>query len=164
MADPQKLLHDRFLSAITAAFGAELPDAAGADPMLRRSDRADYQANGAMGLAKKLGRPPREIAQKIQEKLDVADLCDKVEIAGPGFFNLTLKREALAREVGALLADARLGLSTAPAPETVVVDYSSPNVAKEMHVGHIRSTILGDAIARVLEALGHKVIRQNHLG
>lgn len=161
MADPQKLLHARLTTAIVSAFGAEHADA---DPLLRRSDRADYQANGAMGLAKKLGRPPRDVAAALVQHLQVDDLCAKVEIAGPGFLNLTLKDEALAAEVSALAADAALGLAAAAKPETVVIDYSSPNVAKEMHVGHIRSTILGDALARVLEALGHTVIRQNHLG
>jgi arginyl-tRNA synthetase len=161
MADPQKTLAARFQSAIVQAFGAEHQ---GADPLLRRSDRADYQANGAMGLAKKLGRPPREVATALLAHLSLDDLCEKVEIAGPGFFNLTLKNEALASEIAALAGDEQLGLRPSSAPETVVIDYSSPNVAKEMHVGHIRSTILGDALARVLEALGHRVIRQNHLG
>lgn len=161
MADPILTLTQRFTAAVTAAFGAEH---AGTDPLLRRSDRADYQANIAMGLGKKVRRPPRDVAAAIVEHLDVADVCERVEIAGPGFLNLTLKSEFLAAEVTAQHADARLGVAPAAEPETAVIDYSAPNAAKEMHVGHLRSTILGDAIARVLSTLGHRVIRQNHLG
>lgn len=160
MADPLLTLARRFEAALSAAFGAEH---ATTDPALRRSTRADYQANVAMALAKRLGRPPREVAQALVDRLDVQDLCSKVEIAGPGFLNLTLREDYLARELADTARSDRLGLPS-PAPETVIVDYSSPNVAKEMHVGHLRSTIIGDALARVLEALGHRVIRQNHLG
>jgi len=160
MADPLLTLAPRFEAALSAAFGAEH---ARTDPALRRSTRADYQANVAMALAKRLGRPPREVAQAIKDRLQVEDICTSVEIAGPGFLNLALREEYLVRELADTAASDRLGLP-AVTPETVVVDYSSPNVAKEMHVGHLRSTIIGDAIARVLEALGHRVIRQNHLG
>jgi arginyl-tRNA synthetase len=155
------LLAPRFEAAVRAAFGAEH---AGADPLLRRSDRADYQANIAMGLGKQLKRPPRDVAAALVERLEVEDLCARVEIAGPGFINVTLKDSLLAAQVAAQSADARLGVASAAAPETVVIDYSAPNVAKEMHVGHLRSTVLGDAIARVLASLGHRVIRQNHIG
>ncbi|MBX3221811.1 MAG: arginine--tRNA ligase [Labilithrix sp.] len=150
----------RFDQAIVAAFGDEH---AGTPPVLRRSNRADFQADVALGLGRKLGRPPREIAEAIVAKVDLAGLVDKIEIAGPGFVNLSLTGEWLAREVRAAAADARLGVAS-ETPETVVIDYSSPNVAKEMHVGHIRSTLIGDALARVLEHVGHRVIRQNHLG
>lgn len=160
MADPVHALSSRFEAALAAALGAEH---ARTDPSLRRSAHADYQANVAMALGKRLGRPPREVAQAIIDRLEVEDLCARVEIAGPGFINLHLRDDYLARELADTAAGDRLGLPS-PAPETVVVDYSSPNVAKEMHVGHLRSTVIGDALARALEALGHRVIRQNHLG
>lgn len=158
MSDLRKILLPRFESALRQVVGDEH---AHADPQLRRSDRADWQADVALALAKKVGRPPRELAAAIAERLDVEDVCEKVEVAGPGFLNLTLSEAFLAREVAALAASP---IEPASAPETVVVDYSSPNVAKEMHVGHLRSTVIGDALARVLEALGHRVIRQNHVG
>ena len=161
MADPLLTLTRAFEAAIAAAFGAEH---AATDPMIRRSQHADYQANAAMALGKKLGRPPRVVAEAIQAALKLDDVCSKIEIAGPGFLNLTLRDDYVARELAATLADPKLGVPTAKDPQTVVVDYSSPNVAKEMHVGHLRSTILGDALARVLESLGHRVVRQNHLG
>jgi arginyl-tRNA synthetase len=161
MADPATLLTQAFRDAITAALGDEHRDA---DPSLRVSQHADYQANVAMALGKKLKKPPREVAQAIVGKLSLGDVCDKVEIAGPGFVNLTLSNAFLTRETQAAAADPDMGLQRAAAPETVVVDYSAPNVAKEMHVGHLRSTIIGDCLVRVLGALGHTVIRQNHVG
>ena len=161
MADPLSTLTPRFAAAITTAFGEEH---ASVDPALRRSDRADYQSNFAMALAKPLKRPPRQIAEAVVAKLDLTGIADKVEIAGPGFINITLSRSWLATQLEAVAADERLGVAPATAPETVVVDYSAPNVAKEMHVGHLRSTIIGDALARVLEHLGHRIIRQNHVG
>jgi arginyl-tRNA synthetase len=161
MADPATLLAQSFRDAIAAAFGEEHRDT---DPSLRVSQHADYQANAAMALGKKLKRPPREIAQAIVAKLALGDVCDKVEIAGPGFVNLTLSDAFLTRETRRAAADPAMGLQQAAAPETVVVDYSAPNVAKEMHVGHLRSTIIGDCLTRVLGALGHRVIRQNHVG
>lgn len=161
MADPVLTLSRAFAEAITAAFGAEH---AATDPAIRRSTHADYQANAAMALAKCVGKPPRVVAAAILEHLRLEDVCAKVEIAGPGFFNLTLKNEFLERELTATAASASFGLVPSAAPETVVIDYSAPNLAKEMHVGHLRSTILGDVLARVLEAQGHQVIRQNHVG
>jgi len=164
MSDPRHTLGVRFDRAIVAAFGA---DHAGTDPLLRRSQQerfGDYQANVAMSLSKRLGSNPREVAAAIVENLDVADVCEAVDVAGPGFVNLTLRADYLGAELGATAADERLGVLPAEAPETVVVDYSAPNVAKEMHVGHLRSTIIGDALVRVLELLGHTVVRQNHLG
>ena len=161
MADPVLTLSRAFAAAITAAFGAEH---AATDPAIRRSTHADYQANAAMALAKRVGKPPRVAAAAILEHLHLEDVCDKVEIAGPGFFNLHLKAEYLDRELGETASSSAVGLVPSTAPETVVVDYSAPNLAKEMHVGHLRSTILGDVLARVLEAQGHKVIRQNHVG
>ncbi len=161
MADPLLTLTRAFEAAIAAAFGAEH---AATDPMIRRSAHADYQANAAMALGKKLGRPPRVVAEAIKAALRLDDVCSKVEVAGPGFLNLVLRDDYVARELAATAADPRLGVPAARDPETVVIDYSSPNVAKEMHVGHLRSTLLGDAIARVLSALGHTVVRQNHVG
>lgn len=160
MADPLDLLRQRFLDAVAQAF----PDHAGTDPAIRRSDRADYQANVAMSLAKKVGRPPRDVAAAIQEKLDLSGLADEVTVSGPGFLNVVLANGAIAREASAAVTEPRAGVTKTSAPETVVIDYSSPNVAKEMHVGHLPSTILGDALARVFEFLGHRVVRQNHLG
>jgi arginyl-tRNA synthetase len=161
MSDPRSILGPAFARAIEAAYGSSF---AGTDPMLRRSDRADYQANVALGLKKRVGAAPRDIAGAIVAKLELGDVCAAVEIAGPGYINLTLAPAFLARELAAVARDPRLGVEASAAPETVVVDYSAPNVAKEMHVGHIRSTIIGDALCRVLEALGHRVVRQNHLG
>ncbi|MFP5326394.1 MAG: arginine--tRNA ligase, partial [Acidimicrobiia bacterium] len=164
MADPLLMLEERVAAAIPAALG---DDFAGSDPVVRRSTNpsfGDYQANAAMALGKRAGRPPREVAQAIVEHLQVDDLCVKVEVAGPGFINLTLREDALEEMTEALLDDRRLGVMTAGASDTVVIDYSSPNVAREMHVGHLRSTVIGDSLARTLEFLGHNVIRQNHFG
>jgi len=125
----------------------------------------DYQANGVMALAKKLKTNPRELAEKIIEKLDVSDICERPEIAGPGFINFRLKKEFLEKRLLQLNLDlARLGIEETQKPQTVVVDFSGPNIAKQMHVGHLRSTIIGDCICRLLEFEGHKVIRQNHIG
>ncbi|MCA9104954.1 MAG: arginine--tRNA ligase [Planctomycetales bacterium] len=124
----------------------------------------DYQANCAMPLAKELGQKPRDIAQGIVERLDVSQWCDTPEIAGPGFINLRLRDEWIAQALGTVFADAQLGIVPTAEPKTVVVDYSSPNVAKPMHVGHIRSTVIGDSISRVLRFLGHRVVSDNHLG
>src|SRR5262249_54326660 len=128
MPDPRSTLTPALAHAIEAAYG---PSFAGVDPMLRRSDRADYQANVALGLKKRVGLPPRDIATAIVDKLDVGAVCEKVEIAGAGYINLTLKPEFLARELAAMSADERLGVARAERSETVVVDYSAPNVAKE---------------------------------
>ena len=124
----------------------------------------DYQANGVMAAAKRAKTNPRELAQKLLDALDISDLAGKLEIAGPGFINITLKSEFLTSQANEAVADERLGVATTDTPETVVIDYSSPNLAKEMHVGHLRSTIIGDALARVLAFCGHRVIRQNHVG
>ena len=124
----------------------------------------DYQANGAMGAAKKMGSNPRELAAKIVELVELDDIVDKLEIAGPGFINIHLKPEWLAGCVADAEQDPALAINPAAEPKTIVVDYSSPNLAKEMHVGHLRSSIIGDALVRILARLGHKVIRQNHVG
>jgi arginyl-tRNA synthetase len=161
MADPIIELARLFKEAIVRAFG----DAhANTDPMLRPSDFADYQANVALGLKKALGKAPRDIAAEIVQALRAEHCLEKVEIAGPGFINLTLRNDFLAAELTRVAKDRTLGIAPPERPDTVVIDYSSPNIAKEMHVGHLRSTIIGDAIARVLSATGDRVIRQNHLG
>jgi arginyl-tRNA synthetase len=134
----------------------------GADPALRTSDRSDYQANGVMALAKRLGRPPREVADAVVAALDVDGLAS-VEIAGPGFLNLTLETSYLNDQLRALRGDARLGIDL-DAERRVVIDYSAPNVAKEMHVGHLRSTVIGDALARMNRFAGHEVVARNHVG
>lgn len=164
MPDPQATLATALASAMAAAFGPEYGDA---DPVLRPATNprfGDYQANAAMALGKALDRSPREVAAAIVARLDYDGLCATVEVAGPGFINLTLDDRWLADSVLQLAADARLGVAPSPHPETVVVDYSAPNVAKEMHVGHLRSSIIGDALVRVAALLGHGVIRQNHVG
>ena len=124
----------------------------------------DYQINGAMAAAKLLKTNPRQLAEQLVQQLDLAGIADKAEIAGPGFINVTLNKDWLAAQVQHASADGRLGVSANTAPQTVVVDYSAPNLAKEMHVGHLRSTIIGDAVVRTLEFWGDKVIRQNHMG
>lgn len=161
MPDPKSELSRRFRAAMAAAFGDELADT---DPLIRPSSFGDLQANVAMSLAKQLGRPPREVAAAIVERLDAGDLSERVEVSGPGFVNVTLRSDWIAAQAEKLAADERLGIALADRPETVVVDYSAPNVAKEMHVGHLRSTVIGDALTRVLGFLGHRVIRQNHIG
>ena len=157
---PSAIVAPRFSSAIEAAFGAEYR---GADPVLRPSQFADVQANAALALGKRLGLPPRDVAARIVEHLDVDDLCEPVEISGPGFINVTFRDTWLAARSDAALADDRLGVPREQA-QRVVIDYSAPNVAKEMHVGHLRTTVVGDALARTLEHLGHDVVRQNHIG
>lgn len=154
------VLTPRAQEALVAAFGT---DFAGADPVLRSSQFADVQVNAAMALAKVLGRAPRDVAAAIAEHLRVDDLCSSVEVSGPGFVNLTLRHEWIAAEVQSLLADDRLGVPLQDRQQ-IPIDYSSPNVAKEMHVGNLRTTVVGDALARTLELLGHDVIRQNHVG
>ncbi|MBS3733540.1 MAG: arginine--tRNA ligase [Phycisphaerae bacterium] len=124
----------------------------------------DYQANGCMAAAKRAGGNPRQLAERVVAAADVADLAEPLEVAGPGFINITLRRDFLQQHLGEALSDERLAVPPAEAPQTVVVDYSGPNLAKEMHVGHLRSTIIGDALVRVSEFLGHNVIRQNHVG
>lgn len=153
----------RVQAAIASAFGEEYR---GTDPVVRPSQFADIQVNAAMALAKKVGMPPRDAAARIVEALDLDGICTGVEISGPGFINLTFDGawiEELLNDEAALAT--RAG-TAGPAADRrrVVVDYSSPNVAKEMHVGHLRTTVVGDSLVKVLEALGHTVIRQNHIG
>ncbi|RAY15540.1 arginine--tRNA ligase [Actinomadura craniellae] len=151
-------------SALSAAMRQALPaDQAGADPQVRRSDRADFQANGLLPLAKRLKSNPREIAGMVVAALDESEVFASCEISGPGFLNISVTDTALLEQVAARLADSRLGIDRFEAG-TTVIDYSQPNIAKEMHVGHLRSTIIGDALARTLGFLGENVVRHNHLG
>jgi arginyl-tRNA synthetase len=161
MADPQQVLGVRVRDALVAAYGADYADA---DPQIRPSSFADFQSNASLGLAKRIGKAPRDIAAEIVGRLDVGDICEPPTVSGPGFINLTLRPQWIAAAVTGLLADPRLGTPTAAEPKTVVVEYSSPNIAKDMHVGHLRTTIVGDAIARIVEFAGHHVIRDNHVG
>jgi arginyl-tRNA synthetase len=161
MADPQQVLGARVHDALVAAFGA---DYAGADPLIRPSAFADYQSNAALPLAKQLGRAPRDIAAAIVAELDVADISEPPTVSGPGFVNFALRDDWIAAAATGMLADPRLGTARTSRPKTVIVEYSSPNIAKEMHVGHLRSTIVGDAIARVTEFVGEHLIRDNHVG
>ncbi|QFU63802.1 arginine--tRNA ligase [Klebsiella quasipneumoniae] len=157
----QALLSEKVSQALIAA-GAP----ADCEPQVRQSAKVqfgDYQANGVMAVAKKLGMAPRQLAEQVLSHLDLNGIASKVEIAGPGFINIFLDPAFLADNVNRALQSERLGVAT-PQEQTIVVDYSAPNVAKEMHVGHLRSTIIGDASVRTLEFLGHKVIRANHVG
>lgn len=157
----QALLSEKVSHALIAA-GAP----ADCEPQVRQSAKiqfGDYQANGVMAVAKKLGMAPRQLAEQVLSHLDLNGIANKVEIAGPGFINIFLDPAFLAENVSQALTAERLGV-TQPQAQTIVVDYSAPNVAKEMHVGHLRSTIIGDAAVRTLEFLGHKVIRANHVG
>jgi arginyl-tRNA synthetase len=162
--DAATYLKTQLSLALQAAFGAEYAEA---DPMLVPASNpqfGDYQANVAMGLAKKLGQAPRLIAQQVVDKLDVSAVCVPPNIAGPGFINFLLAPAYLAGEIRSIHQDPRLGVAKIPQPQKIVVDFSSPNIAKEMHVGHLRSTIIGDCIAKVLEFRGHNVLRLNHVG
>ena len=157
----QSILSEKIKQAMIAA-GAD----AQYEALVRQSGKVqfgDYQANGIMPAAKKLGLNPREFAQNVLDKADLQDIAEKTEIAGPGFINIFLKNTWLAENINRAVQDPKLGVHN-PEKQTVVVDYSSPNVAKEMHVGHLRSTIIGDAVVRTLEFLGNHVIRANHVG
>ncbi len=158
----QHFLNEKVTQALLQAGAPE-----GSPALVRPSARAgfgDYQANGVMGVAKTLKTNPRDLAQKVVEALDLEGAAEKIEIAGPGFINIFLEPSWLAARSEAIYASDRADVAAATAPQTIAVDYSAPNVAKEMHVGHLRSTIIGDAVVRTLEFLGHKVIRCNHIG
>jgi arginyl-tRNA synthetase len=151
--------YDVLLERLRSAFDAVAP---ASDPVLRPSDRSDYQANGVMALAKSKGMSPRDMATLVLSHLDLAGVAD-VEVAGPGFLNLTLTPGFLNEQLRTLLSDERLGAATLSG-RTAVIDYSAPNVAKEMHVGHLRSTVIGDALARIYRFRGYRVIARNHVG
>jgi arginyl-tRNA synthetase len=136
----------------------------GLDTVARPSEHADAQVNVALALAKRLGKNPREVAEQIARGVDVVGVCRSVEVAGPGFLNITFDDAFLGEKLREMASGESLGLRQAAVTETVVVDYSAPNVAKEMHVGHLRSTIIGDALVRMLTAVGHRVVRENHIG
>ncbi|HOJ20134.1 MAG TPA: arginine--tRNA ligase [Armatimonadota bacterium] len=143
------------------------PDGAEVDPLVRQTQDpkfGDYQSNVAMGLAKRLGKKPRDVAAELVAAMDVGELSEPPSIAGPGFINFRIRPSFLAAELEAIQADPRLGMPQVADPQRIIVDFSSPNLAKEMHVGHLRSTIIGDAIARLLEFEGHDVLRLNHVG
>jgi len=157
-------LSDQITTALGEAIAAAYPEQTGADPVVRPSDHADLQANAALPLAKKVGARPRDVATAIESNLTTGALIAQVEVSGPGFLNLTLSDGALWDQVRARAADERLGVPATETGRRTVIDYSAPNIAKEMQVHHLRSTIIGDALARVLEFLGSDVVPQNHLG
>ena len=159
MSDPLATISD-LLEPIFAG----LNDGERADPTVRPSDRADAQINGALSLAKKIDGKPRDIAQAIVDSGVLDGAASDLEIAGPGFVNVTFSAEFLATQLADVAADDRLGVAMASPLINVVVDYSAPNVAKEMHVGHLRTTVIGDSLVRMMEFLGHRVIRENHIG
>ncbi|MFE9123571.1 arginine--tRNA ligase [Streptomyces sp. NPDC007172] len=146
------------------ALSAALPEAGSTDPLLRRSDRADFQANGILALAKKLKGNPRELATKVTDALDAGDLLKDVEVSGPGFLNITLTDRAIIETLAARAADDRLGVPLKENPGVTVIDYAQPNVAKEMHVGHLRSAVIGDALRGMLDFTGEKTIGRHHIG
>lgn len=143
---------------------AALPDAASADPLLRRSDRADFQANGILALAKQLKGNPRELATKVVEAIPANDVLKEIEVSGPGFLNITVTDRAIVETLAARAADARLGVPFSESAGTTVIDYAQPNVAKEMHVGHLRSAVIGAAMVEILEFTGETVVRRHHIG
>ncbi|MEU0626173.1 arginine--tRNA ligase [Streptomyces sp. NPDC005989] len=155
-------LQQQLADALTAA----LPDAGTADPLLRRSDRADFQANGILALAKKLKGNPRELASQVTAAIPAGGLIKEIEVSGPGFLNITLADRAIIETLAARAADdeGRLGVPFNSAAGTTVIDYAQPNVAKEMHVGHLRSAVIGDAMVQILEFTGESVIRRHHIG
>ncbi|MGW6026028.1 arginine--tRNA ligase [Streptomyces sp. NPDC055099] len=154
-------VHQRLADALSAA----LPEAGAADPLLRRSDRADYQANGILALAKKAKANPRELATKVVDAIDAPDLLKDVEVSGPGFLNVTVTDKAITENLAARAADGeRLGVPYAERAGTTVVDWAQPNVAKEMHVGHLRNSVIGNSVVKILEFTGEKVVSRHHIG
>ncbi|RZU16863.1 arginine--tRNA ligase [Streptomyces sp. BK239] len=159
-------LSDSVEQHLASALSATLPEAAGADPLLRRSDRADFQANGILALAKKAKANPRELATKVVSEIVTGEVIKDVEVSGPGFLNITVADKAITENLAARYADdtGRLGVPYAEHPGTTVIDYAQPNVAKEMHVGHLRSAVIGDAAVQLLEFTGETVVRRHHIG
>ncbi|PZT68878.1 arginine--tRNA ligase [Streptomyces sp. SW4] len=159
-------LSDSVQQQLASALTATRPEAAGADPLLRRSDRADYQANGILALAKKAKANPRELAAEVVAHVTTGDLIQDIEVSGPGFLNITVGDRAITENLAARYADdtGRLGVPHAPNPGTTVIDYAQPNVAKEMHVGHLRSAVIGDSVVQLLEFTGEQVVRRHHIG
>jgi arginyl-tRNA synthetase len=161
MIDPQTPLRQRIAAAVAAAFGDEAGEQ---DAAIHRSAHADYQADVALALARRLKKSPRDVATALVAQLPADDVIASALVSGPGFINITLQATAIEERLVRMLGDARLCVPLASPPYTVVIDYSAPNVAKEMHVGHLRSTVIGDCIARLLAFQGHHVVRQNHIG
>ncbi|CAL9493330.1 Arginine--tRNA ligase [Streptomyces sp. enrichment culture] len=159
-------LSDSVHQQLASALSATRPQDAGADPLLRRSDRADYQANGILALAKKAKANPRELAAEVVSHVPTGALIQDVEVSGPGFLNITVGDRAITENLAARYADdtGRLGVPHAAEPGTTVIDYAQPNVAKEMHVGHLRSAVIGDAVRQLLEFTGETVVRRHHIG
>lgn len=149
---------------LAEGLSAALPEAGSADPLLRRSDRADFQANGILALAKQLKGNPRELATKVVDGIPANDVLKEIEVSGPGFLNITVTDQAIVRTLAARAADDRLGVPFAENAGTTVIDYAQPNVAKEMHVGHLRSAVIGAAMVEILEFTGEKVVRRHHIG
>ncbi|XIE78964.1 arginine--tRNA ligase [Streptomyces sp. SBR177] len=149
---------------LAEGLSAALPEAGSADPLLRRSDRADFQANGILALAKRLKGNPRELATKVVEAIPANDVLKDIEVSGPGFLNITVSDAAIVNTLAARYADGRLGVPFAEDAGTTVIDYAQPNVAKEMHVGHLRSAVIGAAMVEILEFTGEKVVRRHHIG
>lgn len=154
----------RVADSVSQAIAHAYPELSGADPLVRRSDHADFQSNAALALAKRARTKPVELAQALTSAVADDAGIERVDVSGPGFLNITVPDRLIWEQVAARLADPRLGVGTPAAGQRVVIDYSAPNIAKEMHVGHLRTTIIGDSLARVLGFLGAEVIRQNHLG
>ncbi|QDV36755.1 arginine--tRNA ligase [Tautonia plasticadhaerens] len=158
------------LHRLRRAFAAASPEGASPDAFAQAVRPStdpkfgDYQANGCMAAAKATGRNPRELASAVADRVDLGPMAEAPEVAGPGFLNVRLRDDWISAEMSGLLADDRLGVEPTDDPQTIIIDYSSPNVAKPMHVGHIRSTVIGESVSRILSSLGHKVIRDNHLG
>ncbi|MET8583974.1 arginine--tRNA ligase [Streptomyces collinus] len=159
-------LSDSVQQHLASALTATLPEAAGSDPLLRRSDRADFQANGILALAKKAKANPRELAVQVVSQVATGDVIADVEVSGPGFLNITIADRAITGNLAARYADesGRLGVPHAEHAGTTVIDYAQPNVAKEMHVGHLRSAVIGDAVVQILEFTGEQVVRRHHIG
>ncbi|MFI8218076.1 arginine--tRNA ligase [Streptomyces sp. NPDC085932] len=159
-------LSDSVHQRLAAALSAALPQAGSADPLLRRSDRADFQANGILALAKKEKANPRELATRVVAQVESGELLRDIEVSGPGFLNITVSDRAITENLSARYADdtGRLGVPPAEHPGTTVIDYAQPNVAKEMHVGHLRSAVIGDAVVQLLEFTGENVVRRHHIG
>ncbi|MEU9858722.1 arginine--tRNA ligase [Streptomyces sp. NPDC047974] len=149
---------------LAEGLSAALPEAGSADPLLRRSDRADFQANGILALAKQLKGNPRELATKVVASIPANDVLKEIEVSGPGFLNITVSDAAIVETLAARAADARLGVPLNEAAGTTVIDYAQPNVAKEMHVGHLRSAVIGAAMVEILEFTGETVVRRHHIG
>ncbi|WP_086564796.1 arginine--tRNA ligase [Streptomyces africanus] len=162
---PVTSLSDSVEQQLTSAISAALPETS-ADPLLRRSDRADFQANGILALAKKAKANPRELATQVVSRVESGDVIKDIEVSGPGFLNITITDRAITRNLAARYADdtGRLGVPHAAHPGTTVIDYAQPNVAKEMHVGHLRSAVIGDSVTQLLEFTGETVVRRHHIG